>query len=76
MQVLQILKGEEESLKMLKERQKSKLQRTYSEELYDAEEYNSTKLLSERDRHMETILGSTSGSNSIKEEKEEETNQN
>ncbi|KAL2341193.1 hypothetical protein Fmac_009133 [Flemingia macrophylla] len=56
--VLEILKGEADSLIMMKERSKSKLQRTYSEELLDAEEYNSTKLLSERERHMETILGS------------------
>ncbi|PNY17810.1 receptor-like cytosolic serine/threonine-protein kinase rbk2-like protein [Trifolium pratense] len=57
--VLQILRGEEEGKKILKERQNSKLHRTYSEELFDAEDYNSTKLLSgERDRHMETILGS------------------
>ncbi|ESW19829.1 hypothetical protein PHAVU_006G159100 [Phaseolus vulgaris] len=57
-QVLEILRGEEEILSILKERSKVKLQRTYSEELLDAEEYNSTKFLSERDRHMETILGS------------------
>ncbi|KAK7412613.1 hypothetical protein VNO78_04111 [Psophocarpus tetragonolobus] len=56
-QVLDILRGDEDSLRIVKERAKSKLQRTYSEELLDAEEYNSTKLLSERDRHMETILG-------------------
>uniref|UniRef100_K7MAM7 Protein kinase domain-containing protein n=1 Tax=Glycine max TaxID=3847 RepID=K7MAM7_SOYBN len=59
-QVLDILRGEEESLRIMKERSKSKLQRTYSEELLDAEEYNSTKFLSERDRHMETILGCSS----------------
>ncbi|RHN72360.1 putative protein kinase RLK-Pelle-RLCK-VI family [Medicago truncatula] len=56
-QVVQILRGEEESLRILKERQKSKLHRTYSEELYAAEDYNSTKFLSDRDRYMETILG-------------------
>ncbi|RDX89412.1 Receptor-like cytosolic serine/threonine-protein kinase RBK2, partial [Mucuna pruriens] len=55
--VLEILRGEQECVRMMKERVKSKLQRTYSEELFDAEEYNSTKLLNERDRHMETILG-------------------
>lgn len=65
MQVLQILRGEQECLKTLKG-QKSKLHRTYSEELFDAEDYNSTKFLSDRDRHMETILG-ISNSN-IKEE--------
>jgi len=58
MQVLEILKGEEEILRIMKERSKVKLQRTYSEELLDAEEYNSTKFLNERDKHMETILGS------------------
>ncbi|KAL9320930.1 hypothetical protein ACSQ67_012769 [Phaseolus vulgaris] len=58
LRVLEILRGEEEILSILKERSKVKLQRTYSEELLDAEEYNSTKFLSERDRHMETILGS------------------
>ncbi|XP_061359661.1 receptor-like cytosolic serine/threonine-protein kinase RBK2 [Gastrolobium bilobum] len=67
-QVLQILRGEEESLEIIKEQQKSKLQRTYSVELYDAEEYNSTKYLNEMDRHMETILGT---SNSIKEDSNE-----
>lgn len=61
-EVLDILKGEAESLRVMKERSKSKLQRTYSEELLDAEEYNSTKLLSERERHMETILGSCNSS--------------
>ncbi|KAG4960204.1 hypothetical protein JHK82_036889 [Glycine max] len=59
-QVFDILRGEEESLRIMEERSKSKLQRTYSEELFDAEEYNSTKFLSERDRHMETILGCSS----------------
>ncbi|KAG4977621.1 hypothetical protein JHK86_037095 [Glycine max] len=58
--VFDILRGEEESLRIMEERSKSKLQRTYSEELFDAEEYNSTKFLSERDRHMETILGCSS----------------
>lgn len=58
MQVLEILRGEEDILRIMKERTKVKLQRTYSEELFDAEEYNSTKFLNERDRHMETILGS------------------
>ncbi|XP_019462746.1 PREDICTED: receptor-like cytosolic serine/threonine-protein kinase RBK2 isoform X1 [Lupinus angustifolius] len=56
-QVLQMSRGEEESLKLLRERQNLP-QRTYSEELFDAEDYNSTKFLSDMDRHMETILGS------------------
>ncbi|KAF1882409.1 hypothetical protein Lal_00039057 [Lupinus albus] len=66
--VLKILRGEEESLKMIKERQKSKLQRTYSVELNDAEDYNSTKFLNDRDRYMETILSTL---NSIKKESNE-----
>ena len=41
-------------------RQKSRLQRTYSVELFDNEEYNSTKLLSDVDRHMQTLLSCTS----------------
>ena len=64
MQVLQISRGDEESLKLVKELQKPKLQRTYSEELLDAEEYNSTKILNDMDPHMETILDSC---NSIEE---------
>ncbi|CAL0334648.1 unnamed protein product [Lupinus luteus] len=67
-QVLKILRGEEESLMMIKGRQRSKLQRTYSVELNDAEEYNSTKFLNERDKYMETILGT---SISIKKESNE-----
>ncbi|CAL0325827.1 unnamed protein product [Lupinus luteus] len=55
--VLQMSRGEEESLKLIRERQNLP-QRTYSEELFDAEDYNSTKFLSDMDRHMETILGS------------------
>ncbi|KAF1895367.1 hypothetical protein Lal_00044017 [Lupinus albus] len=66
--VLKILRGEEESLMMIKGHQRSKLQRTYSVELNDAEEYNSTKFLNERDKYMETILGSSS---SIKKESNE-----
>lgn len=57
MQVVQILKGDKGSLELVKQRQKSNLWRTYSEELYDAEEYNSTKYLNDRDRYMETVLG-------------------
>ncbi|KAF7813707.1 receptor-like cytosolic serine/threonine-protein kinase RBK2 [Senna tora] len=61
-QVLKILKGEEDCLGRMKMRQKSKIQRTYSEELLDAEEYNSTKFLNEVDRHMETLLGNCNSS--------------
>ncbi|XP_022138335.1 receptor-like cytosolic serine/threonine-protein kinase RBK2 isoform X2 [Momordica charantia] len=55
-EVVQILKGDEVGKELVK-RQKSKLQRTYSEELLDAEEYNSTKYLSDMDRHLEVVLG-------------------
>lgn len=44
-------------MEVVKQRQKSKLERTYSEELFDAEEYNSTKYLNDIDRYMETVLG-------------------
>ena len=63
-QVLRILLGKEENLELMKGRQKSKLQRTYSVELFDAEEYNSTKFLNDIDRHMKTLLSS---GNSINE---------
>lgn len=56
MQIVQILKGDEDSLQRVK-RQKSKLRRTYSAELLDAEEYNSTKYLTDMDRHLEIVLG-------------------
>ncbi|GLT99241.1 hypothetical protein SLE2022_166910 [Rubroshorea leprosula] len=58
-EVVDILKGDA-NLEMLKLQQKSKLQRTYSEELLDAEEYNSTKYLSDMNRHMEELLDSES----------------
>lgn len=57
MQIVQILKGDGVYNLELVKRQKSKLQRTYSEELLDAEEYNSTKYLSDIDRHLEIVLG-------------------
>ncbi|KAL5541755.1 hypothetical protein UlMin_009465 [Ulmus minor] len=59
-QVVQILKGEEGGLEVETKRQKSKLRRTYSEELFDAEDYNSTKYLNDLDRHMKTVLGQSS----------------
>ncbi|KAK4266458.1 hypothetical protein QN277_027377 [Acacia crassicarpa] len=48
-EVVKTLKGEEGGLEFIMERQKSKLRRTYSEELLDAEDYNSTKYLSVND---------------------------
>ncbi|XP_048332705.1 receptor-like cytosolic serine/threonine-protein kinase RBK2 isoform X4 [Ziziphus jujuba] len=56
-EVVQILEGDEGRLELLHQRQKSKLQRTYSEELCHAEEYNSTKYLSDLDRQLEFVLG-------------------
>ncbi|CAN1854121.1 Receptor-like cytosolic serine/threonine-protein kinase RBK2 [Linum perenne] len=44
-QAVEILMGDESTLEEVKRRQKSKLQRTYSEELFDADEYNSTRIL-------------------------------
>ncbi|KAK9288103.1 hypothetical protein L1049_016550 [Liquidambar formosana] len=55
--VVQILRGIEGSLKLVKQFQKPVLQRTYSEELQDAEEYNSTKYLNDMNRHMQIALG-------------------
>ncbi|WRX21082.1 hypothetical protein QQP08_013569 [Theobroma cacao] len=54
--VVDILKGDLTCLEMLKHREKSILQRTYSEEIHDAEEYNSTKYLNDL-RQMEILLG-------------------
>ncbi|KAB2599486.1 receptor-like cytosolic serine/threonine-protein kinase RBK2 [Pyrus ussuriensis x Pyrus communis] len=59
-QIVQILEGDETSLEYATKYHKSKLQRTYSEELLDADEYNSTKYLSDRDKQLEFILGTSS----------------
>lgn len=56
-QIVQILEGDESSLEYYTKRQKSKLQRTYSEELLDADEYNSTKYLNDKDKQLEFVLG-------------------
>ncbi|XP_010454141.1 PREDICTED: receptor-like cytosolic serine/threonine-protein kinase RBK2 [Camelina sativa] len=61
-QVVQILRGDKCSLDQLRERENSKLQRTYSEELLDNEEYNSTRYLNDINRHMETVLGTSKDS--------------
>ncbi|KAJ0230280.1 hypothetical protein HA466_0309400 [Hirschfeldia incana] len=61
-QVVEILKGDKCSLDKLREGENSKLQRTYSEELLDNEEYNSTKYLNDINRHMETVLGTSNDS--------------
>ncbi|XP_021688905.2 receptor-like cytosolic serine/threonine-protein kinase RBK2 isoform X2 [Hevea brasiliensis] len=56
-QIVEILKGNKDALEEIKELQKSIHQRTYSEELFDADEYNSTKYLNDMNKHMEIVLG-------------------
>ncbi|XP_030512358.2 receptor-like cytosolic serine/threonine-protein kinase RBK2 [Rhodamnia argentea] len=59
-QVVRLLKGEKGSLELAKEQhQRPSLRRTYSEELYAAEEYNATKYLNDLDRYMEIVQGLT-----------------
>lgn len=60
-EVVDILKGDVEKLETLKKRQNVKLQRTYSEELLDAQEYNSTKYLNDLHHHMEELLENEHG---------------
>ncbi|KAI7978865.1 Receptor-like cytosolic serine/threonine-protein kinase RBK2 [Camellia lanceoleosa] len=55
--VVILLRGEN-YFGVFKECQKRYLQRTFSEELLDAEEYNSTKYFSDLNRHKEVALGS------------------
>ncbi|XP_050218079.1 receptor-like cytosolic serine/threonine-protein kinase RBK2 isoform X2 [Mercurialis annua] len=66
-QVVEILQGNEHVLEEVKSQQNSMHQRTYSEELLDADEYNSTKHLNDLNRHMEVLLDSH-GSSKIKED--------
>ncbi|KAJ8426256.1 hypothetical protein Cgig2_013558 [Carnegiea gigantea] len=56
-QVVKILKGEAGSSELAKLTQKPSLKRTYSVELFDAEEYNSTKYLNDVDHLMQVALG-------------------
>ncbi|KAK5803139.1 hypothetical protein PVK06_030780 [Gossypium arboreum] len=55
-QVVSILNGDRNSLEGLKEGEHSVLKRTYSEEMDEAEEYNSTKYLSDINRQLEILL--------------------
>ncbi|CAN1284079.1 Receptor-like cytosolic serine/threonine-protein kinase RBK2 [Linum perenne] len=55
-QAVEILMGDESTLEEVKRRQKSKLQRTYSEELFDADEYNSTRYLCDLNIHLDDLL--------------------
>ncbi|XP_015570421.1 receptor-like cytosolic serine/threonine-protein kinase RBK2 isoform X2 [Ricinus communis] len=56
-QVVILLRGDEYVRECAKENQRKTLQRTYSEELLDAQEYNSTKYLNDLKRHKELALG-------------------
>lgn len=58
-----MLKGDEEVLKLVMERQMTKLRRTYSVELLDAEDYNSTKYLSLNDLNRESTPNSLNEEN-------------
>ncbi|KAK2977389.1 hypothetical protein RJ640_013368 [Escallonia rubra] len=55
--VVVLLRGENYKLEGSRGHQKRSLQRTYSEELLDAEEYNSTKYLSDLSQHKQVALG-------------------
>lgn len=65
MQVEKILKGDAHTLASIKQCQQSKFQRTYSEELSDAEEYNSTKYLKDLGRYREIVLGPSNDAKNI-----------
>ena len=55
-QVVVLLKGDEEAWQSARESKKGLLQRSYSEELFDAQEYNLTKYLNDLDRHREVAF--------------------
>lgn len=57
-QIAILLRGDDYIPESTKEGKKKSLQRTYSEELFDAEEYNSTKYLNDLNRHKQIALGS------------------
>ncbi|XP_062084639.1 receptor-like cytosolic serine/threonine-protein kinase RBK2 isoform X2 [Humulus lupulus] len=57
-QVIVLLRGDEYDSQSEKECKKGTLQRTYSEELLDAQEYNSTKYLSDMNKHQQVAFGS------------------
>ncbi|KAL3728209.1 hypothetical protein ACJRO7_032884 [Eucalyptus globulus] len=57
-QVAILLRGESFISECTEEGQRRSLQRTYSEELLDAQEYNSTRYLSDLKRHKEVALSS------------------
>ncbi|XP_042516670.1 receptor-like cytosolic serine/threonine-protein kinase RBK2 isoform X2 [Macadamia integrifolia] len=55
-QVVQLLRGDEVILESPKQCQKPSLQRTFSEELHDAGEYNKTRYLNDLNRHKEIAM--------------------
>ncbi|KAK4748850.1 hypothetical protein SAY87_015436 [Trapa incisa] len=57
-QVMALLKGDEPVADDNQEFSRKSLQRTFSEEMLDAREYNSTRFLSDLKRHREVALGS------------------
>ncbi|KAI9186917.1 hypothetical protein LWI28_022262 [Acer negundo] len=58
LQVVILLRGDEYAEECAKEQQKPTHKRTYSEELLDAQEYNSTRYLGDLNRLKEIALGS------------------
>ncbi|CAH9073583.1 unnamed protein product [Cuscuta epithymum] len=57
-QVVILLRGKDLNKSSSKENKKHTLRRTYSEELFDAEEYNLTKYLNDLKRHAQLVLDS------------------
>ncbi|KAK7356033.1 hypothetical protein VNO80_15299 [Phaseolus coccineus] len=56
-QIVTLLRGDKHLMEFPRARGRRPLERTYSEELLDAHEYNSTKYLTELKRHQEIALG-------------------
>lgn len=57
-QIVVLLRGDEYVSNCAKESKTRSHQRTYSEELLDAQEYNSTKYLGDLNRHKQVAFGS------------------
>ncbi|CAL8166497.1 unnamed protein product [Prunus armeniaca] len=57
-QIVVLLRGDEYVSNCAKESKRRSHQRTYSEELLDAQEYNSTKYLGDLNRHKQVAFGS------------------
>ncbi|KAK7277887.1 hypothetical protein RJT34_22906 [Clitoria ternatea] len=56
-QVVTLLRGDNQVLESTKLGQRRPLQRTYSEEIFDVQEYNSTKYLRDLNRHKQIAFG-------------------